>query len=1369
MWFVKYGNEYLHDPRIGLILPTTKPTVELNTSTPFEFTLAYNHPLYNVIRERDPDNAVVVYQGHDIVYRGEISNIELDFKLTKKVTCTSDLGFFNGSILRPYSTISGECSRTCPSTVDGYFDFLVKEHNKQSSIVRQFKMGINNGDQIYPNNYIYRADVDYPTVGATIKDNIIESLGGYLRVRYEEDGTYIDLLSDMPDVNAQVIDFGVNLLDYTDETNSEDIASFVVPVGKDIEKAADDTDTLANKLTISKNSIPYLQVVVDKRTAERKETNDSLYSANQSVKEAQQNLAEAQASGDAEKIKSAEERLQSAQEQAQTAQEKHDAATEALELAKSIVSDAESATVDRQIMEGYHKSGDIIYSDEAVKKYGWIGAMVDYSDITVVSNLIIYGLISLKSLESPVKTITLSAFDLSMIDPDADPIKLGEYVRVRSKPHGVDSYFLCTKIEYDLNNPSNNKFTLGTTFDTLTGQQNRRIKALNATINNVYEAAAKISEEAKAASKMATDALQQIASLDGKYIHIKYSANSDGSNMTTTPTGDTKYIGIYSGGSETAPTDASFYAWSLIKGSDGVGVKGEDGKSAYLHIKYSNDGKTFTGNDGEDPGDWIGTCADENEADPTGFEAYTWKLIKGEDGEDGKDGQNGEDGKDGVSPEVKIVKSKNYSTITITDKNGTHTTDIYDGENGTPGEPGEDGKTTYFHVKYSDDGGKTFTSNSGEDPGAYLGTCTDYAEADPTNVSSYTWVKIKGEDGARGLQGLQGEKGEQGVPGTDGQSTYFHIKYSDIANPTSSSQMTETPSTYIGTYVDFTETDSTDPTKYTWSQFKGSQGDKGDQGIAGTNGIDGKTMYLHIAYANSADGKTGFDVSDSGNKLYIGQYTDFNPDDSTDPTKYTWTKIKGEDGNGIESTSVTYQASTSGSSIPTGTWRDKIPTLASGQYLWTRTITTYTDGSSSTSYSVGMIGKNGSDGVGVRSTEVTYQAGSSATSVPTGEWLTTLPTPSSGTPYIWTRTITTYTNDTTSTSYNVGCTPEGIQVGGRNLLLQSRTLDGDYYTRNNASLSFTNLAINGIVYDVAHMQREFTGSGQYSDYRYTNELKDLKANTAYTLSFWAKGNGIAESFLGSHIKSVVNSDGFTGSRFDGRSMITLTDDWKRYWITWITADDFAEATTRLSILYTAYSTTGHATEWYMYAPKFEIGNKTTDWTPAPEDVDSDLKNLDTNIRDTIADVSKDTLDASKDMMDDKLNDYVQNGTYDSFKQSVEAKLEVMDSDITMNFNTVTESINNVDSSLNTKFSELTKYIRFSNDGIEIGASENELKLSLDNDIIRFTKNGEPIGWWDGNDFHTGNLVVEVNEHAQFGNFSFVPRSDGSLMFLKVKD
>ena len=169
----------------------------------------------------------------------------------------------------------------------------------------------------------------------------------------------------------------------------------------------------------------------------------------------------------------------------------------------------------------------------------------------------------------------------------------------------------------------------------------------------------------------------------------------------------------------------------------------------------------------------------------------------------------------------------------------------------------------------------------------------------------------RGERGIQGLQGVQGPRGERGVAGEagiNGKTSYFHVKYSNVANPTNASQMNETGGDYIGTYVDFTETDSTDPKKYTWVRTKGVQGANGENGIAGKNGIDGKTSYLHIAYANSADGRTDFDISNSNGKGYIGTYTDFTQADSTDPTKYKWVRIKGEDGtNGTsEKTYIRY-------------------------------------------------------------------------------------------------------------------------------------------------------------------------------------------------------------------------------------------------------------------------------------------------------------------------------------------------------------------------------------------------------------------------------------------------------------------------------
>lgn len=130
----------------------------------------------------------------------------------------------------------------------------------------------------------------------------------------------------------------------------------------------------------------------------------------------------------------------------------------------------------------------------------------------------------------------------------------------------------------------------------------------------------------------------------------------------------------------------------------------------------------------------------------------------------------------------------------------------------------------------------------------------------------------------------------------------------------------------------------------------------------------------------------------------------------------------GADGKGISSTVVTYQASTSGTTVPTGTWGATIPSVSANQYLWTRTIVTYTDGTTSTSYSIGKVGATGAKGAagkGIKSTAVTYQASTSGTTVPTGTWGTAIPSVSAN-QYLWTRTIITYTDNTTSTSYSIG-------------------------------------------------------------------------------------------------------------------------------------------------------------------------------------------------------------------------------------------------------------------------------------------------------------------------------------------------------------
>lgn len=212
--------------------------------------------------------------------------------------------------------------------------------------------------------------------------------------------------------------------------------------------------------------------------------------------------------------------------------------------------------------------------------------------------------------------------------------------------------------------------------------------------------------------------------------------------------------------------------------------------------------------------------------------------------------------------------------------------------------------------------------------------------------------------------------------------------------------------------------------------------DPEEVGMKGEKGDDGKTSYVHIAYSNSADGGVDFSTTDATNRAYTGYYTDFEMIDSTDPSKYEWQRTKGDsgkdgiagkDGVGLQSTSITYAGHTNASIPPATGWQSQVPTVPAGQYLWTKTVWTYTDSSSETGYSVARMGQDGvkgndgiagKDGVGIKTTVIEYAVNTSGTIRPTSGWATTVPTVPPG-QYLWTRTTWTYTDNTTEQGYTV--------------------------------------------------------------------------------------------------------------------------------------------------------------------------------------------------------------------------------------------------------------------------------------------------------------------------------------------------------------
>ena len=156
-----------------------------------------------------------------------------------------------------------------------------------------------------------------------------------------------------------------------------------------------------------------------------------------------------------------------------------------------------------------------------------------------------------------------------------------------------------------------------------------------------------------------------------------------------------------------------------------------------------------------------------------------------------------------------------------------------------------------------------------------------------------------------------------------------------------------------------------------------------------------------------------------------------------------------------------------------------------------------------------------------------------------------------------------------------------------------------------------------------------------------------------------------------------------------------------------------------------------------------------------------------HIYQTILEQSTSVLNNAEAIIMSALERYVETSNYEEFRQTVESQLVILADQISMSFTETTEQITNVNGDLQAVVEELEKHFEFSTDGLVIKAGEGSMELLLDNDLIRFMKNGQQFGWWDGVDFHTGNIVVNVNERAQFGNFAFVPRSNGSLSFLKV--
>lgn len=340
----------------------------------------------------------------------------------------------------------------------------------------------------------------------------------------------------------------------------------------------------------------------------------------------------------------------------------------------------------------------------------------------------------------------------------------------------------------------------------------------------------------------------------------------------------------------------------------------------------------------------------------------------------------------GMSYVVRGSSVRDTSTLTVAayiDNNQVAVDEIsfanvLDGTTGTPGTPGRDGRTPYVHTAWANNATGTdgFSLDSSINK-LYIGIYTDFEPNDSTDPKKYKWAKVKGDKGEkgdkgdpgqRGLQGLQGARGEQGLPGrngADGKTQYTHIAYSNSSDGRKDFSVSVSDRAYIGMYVDFIQADSSNPADYAWTLVKGSDG---ANGVAGKAGADGRTPYLHIAYATSNNGSQGFSTTDSTNKTYIGTYTDYTQADSTDYRDYKWTLIKGADGNGISNVTNYYLATTVSTGITRAStgWTTTPQAITSDKrYLWNYRVELYTNGTSKTTEPtvIGVHGEKGERGL----------------------------------------------------------------------------------------------------------------------------------------------------------------------------------------------------------------------------------------------------------------------------------------------------------------------------------------------------------------------------------------------------------------------
>lgn len=559
MYRIIYNDQILFDPYGDETEFVTNASMhhEINSSSYLDFVMSYTHPMYNKIAEHD--GIVRMYWDSEVMFEGVIESIDIDIEGNKSISCVSALDYLNDTLVRPYSTTAGEYELTCPTSLDAYFQWLIDQHNAHVlDSNKVFEVGINQASALKTNNYITVSSSGYSTTANEITNNLLDNLGGYLSLRYDHDRKILDLYSDVHEMNPQIIDFGVNITDFTKTTNTEDQYTALIVTGGtpsfingDFENGTFEHWDVHPNTSLSKNDPhggSYASYFVEGRGeyvndsyfyaangATYKSTifvrnerssdvkvhfgcqyfefgswkNDSSIDKTIVVKHRENEESDYQwvecsvtftvERGDGKKIRP-RWYFDTVTDNGQriyvddfdfVRMKSGDEVSEEPVSLRLIQDGTTSFSSDMKIHD------DVLYSESSVSRYGYRETTWSDESIIDVDDLVEASITQLNKLMSPTVGIDVKAVDLSLYMDGYDQLRVGQAVRVRSRPHNVDEYLIVSSIDLDLQDPGQTEYSLGVGYDTLTGQQSGFLKSLNASINSSLDAVAALDSTTK--------------------------------------------------------------------------------------------------------------------------------------------------------------------------------------------------------------------------------------------------------------------------------------------------------------------------------------------------------------------------------------------------------------------------------------------------------------------------------------------------------------------------------------------------------------------------------------------------------------------------------------------------------------------------------------------------------------------------------------------------------------------------------------------------------------------------------------------------------------------------------------------------------